>query len=51
MFVRLDVTLLRYAIREIVDVMQKLSEIDSEYRFVRENIGDPIAKNWPVADL
>ncbi|MCI0445334.1 pyridoxal phosphate-dependent aminotransferase [bacterium] len=49
--VRLDVTLLRYAIREIVDVMQKLSEIDSEYRFVRENIGDPIAKNWPVADF
>ncbi len=49
--VRLDVFLLRYAIREIVDVMQKLSEIDSEYRFVRENIGDPIAKNWPVADF
>jgi aspartate/methionine/tyrosine aminotransferase len=45
---REDVYLMRYAIREIVDVMQKLSEIDPEYRFVKENIGDPIAKGWPV---
>src|SRR5262245_22245 len=40
--------LMKYAIREIVDVMQKLHEIDPSYRFVRENIGDPIAKGWPV---
>ena len=48
---RPDVYLMRYAIREIVDVMQKLSEIDPEYRFVRENIGDPIVKGWPVPDF
>jgi len=39
---------LKYAIREIVDVMQYLLEIDPSYVFVRENIGDPIAKGWPV---
>ena len=43
-----NVPLLKYAIREIVDVMQKLHEIDPTYHFVRENIGDPIAKGWPV---
>jgi aspartate/methionine/tyrosine aminotransferase len=43
-----DVGLLKYAIREIVDVMQKLHEIDPSYQFVRENIGDPVAKGWPV---
>jgi aspartate/methionine/tyrosine aminotransferase len=48
---RPDVYLMRYAIREIVDVMQKLYEIDPEYRFVRENIGDPIVKGWPVPDF
>ncbi len=48
---RPDVYLMRYAIREIVDVMQKLSEIDPEYRFVRENIGDPIVKSWPVPEF
>ena len=39
---------LKYAIREIVDVMQKLQELDPTYKFVRENIGDPVAKGWPV---
>jgi aspartate/methionine/tyrosine aminotransferase len=42
------VPFLKYAIREIVDVMQRLHEIDPSYQFVRENIGDPIAKGWPV---
>lgn len=39
---------LRYGIREIVDVAQKLGEIDPEFKFVAENIGDPIPKGWPV---
>ena len=43
-----NVPYLKYAIREIVDVMQKLQEIDRSYEFVRENIGDPVAKGWPV---
>ncbi len=43
-----EVPLLKYAIREIVDVTQKLHELDPGYRFVRENIGDPVAKGWPV---
>jgi len=41
-------SLLRYAIREIVDVAQKLGEIDPSYKFVWENIGDPIAQSWKV---
>ncbi len=39
---------LKYGIREIVDVAAKLKEIDPTYNFVWENIGDPIAKGWPV---
>jgi len=42
------VSLLKYAIREIVDVAQKLGEIDQNFQFVSENIGDPIPKGWPV---
>lgn len=41
-------SLLKYAIREIVDVAQKLGEIDPNFKFVSENIGDPIPKGWPV---
>jgi aspartate/methionine/tyrosine aminotransferase len=41
-------SLLRYSIREIVDIAQKVGELDSEFKFVGENIGDPIAKGWPV---
>lgn len=43
-----DVGLLRYAIREVMDVAQKLGEVDSTFKFVGENIGDPIAKGWTV---
>src|SRR5215470_5205667 len=43
-----NASLMKYAIREIVDVMQHLHEMDPGYDFVRENIGDPIAKGWPV---
>jgi len=39
---------LRYAIREIVDVAQKLGELDKNFVFIGENIGDPIPKGWPV---
>ena len=43
-----NVPLMKYAIREIVDVMQRLRELDPSYQFVGENIGDPVAKGWPV---
>jgi aspartate/methionine/tyrosine aminotransferase len=39
---------LRYGIREIVDVAQKLGELDPNFVFIGENIGDPIPKGWPV---
>ncbi|MBI4235586.1 pyridoxal phosphate-dependent aminotransferase [Candidatus Peregrinibacteria bacterium] len=40
--------LLKYGIREIVDTAQKLGELDSNFKFISENIGDPIAKGWEV---
>lgn len=43
-----DYKLMKYAIREIVDVAQKLGELDPAFKMVGENIGDPIAKGWPV---
>lgn len=43
-----DVGLLRYGIREIVDVAQKIGEVDKDFTFIGENIGDPIAKGWMV---
>lgn len=43
-----QVSLMKYAIREIVDVAQKLKELDPEFNLVPENIGDPIPKGWPV---
>ncbi len=42
------VQFLRYEIREVVDVVQKLKEIDPEFKVIGENIGDPIAKGWRV---
>lgn len=43
-----QVSLLRYEIREIVDFVQKLQELDPTLKIENENIGDPIAKGWPV---
>lgn len=40
--------LMRYEIREIVDFVQKLQELDPGLHIENENIGDPIAKGWPV---
>ena len=40
--------LLRYEIREIVDFVQQLTELDPNLKIENENIGDPIAKGWPV---
>jgi aspartate/methionine/tyrosine aminotransferase len=40
--------LLKYGIREIIDVAQRLKEIDPGFHFIGENIGDPVAKGWPV---
>ena len=38
--------LLRYGIREIIDLAQQLGELIPDFAFVGENIGDPIAKGW-----
>jgi len=43
-----DIRFLKYQIREIMDVAQKLGELDSGFKFVGENIGDPIVKSWTV---
>ncbi len=43
-----QVSLMKYGIREIVDVAQKLKELDPDFKFVGENIGDPVPKGWPV---
>lgn len=40
--------LMRYEIREIVDIVQKLQELDKDFKVTNENIGDPVAKGWPV---
>jgi len=42
------VRLMKYGIREIVDVAQKIKELDPGFEMVAENIGDPIPKGWPV---
>lgn len=47
-FANPKVELMRYGIREIVDVAQKIKELDPNATFTFENIGDPIAKSWPV---
>lgn len=43
-----EVSLMKYAIREIVDVAQKIQELNPEQKLVWENIGDPVPKGWPV---
>ena len=43
-----DVELMKYGIREIVDVAQKLEELIPDFEIIYENIGDPIAKGWPA---
>jgi alanine-synthesizing transaminase len=43
-----NVPLMKYEIREVVDVVQKLKEVDPSFEFIGENIGDPIVKGWRV---
>jgi len=45
------VPFLRYEIREVVDIVQKLKEIDPEFKVIGENIGDPIVKGWRVPEF
>jgi len=40
--------LLQYGIREVVELAQKIGEVDPDFKFVGENIGDPVAKGWQV---
>ncbi len=37
-----------YGIREIVEVAARLAALDPGFRFIGENIGDPVAKGWDV---
>ena len=39
---------MKYEIREIVDFVEKLQKLDPSLEIEFENIGDPIAKGWPV---
>ncbi len=41
-----NIELMRYGIREIVDVAQQLKEFDPGLQVMGENIGDPVAKGW-----
>lgn len=43
-----NLSFLKYEIREIVDFVQKLQVLNPEIKIENENIGDPIAKGWPV---
>jgi aspartate/methionine/tyrosine aminotransferase len=45
-----EVSLMKYGIREIVDVAQRIKELNPDQEFTWENIGDPIAKGWPVPE-
>lgn len=45
------VSLLKYGIREVVDTAQKVKELDPSHEFTWENIGDPVAKGWPVPEF
>jgi len=40
--------LLQYGIREVVELAQQLGEADRNFKFIGENIGDPVAKGWQV---
>ncbi len=40
--------LMKYEIREIVDFVQKLQELNPALVIENENIGDPVAKGWPI---
>lgn len=42
---------MKYQIREVVDIVQKIKEIDPSFNFVAENIGDPFPKGWEVPHL
>ncbi len=42
---------LTYGIREVVEVAQKIQELDPDFIFIGENIGDPIAKGWDVPNF
>jgi len=39
---------MKYEIREIVDLVSKIKTLDPTLTIFYENIGDPVAKGWPV---
>lgn len=48
---RSKLELLSYGIREVVDLAQVLRELDGKFRFIGENIGDPVAKGWGTPEF
>lgn len=46
-----NIELMRYGIREIVDVTQQVKALDPALQVMGENIGDPVAKGWDVPDF
>ncbi len=43
--------LMRYGIREIVELSSELERLDPGKKFAWENIGDPVAKGWHVPEF
>ncbi len=43
--------LMRYGIREMVELAQRLKQLDPQFKFIGENIGDPVAKGWHTPDF
>ncbi|MGI6086539.1 MAG: pyridoxal phosphate-dependent aminotransferase [Kiritimatiellia bacterium] len=43
--------LMRYGIREIVELSGDLERLNPGMKFFWENIGDPVAKGWPVPEF
>jgi alanine-synthesizing transaminase len=39
---------LTYGIREMVELAARVKELDPDFAFIGENIGDPVAKGWEV---
>ncbi|MCA1808105.1 MAG: pyridoxal phosphate-dependent aminotransferase [Lentisphaerae bacterium] len=44
----LNAGLMRYGIREMVELTQQIAARDPQFKFIGENIGDPLEKGWEV---
>ncbi len=46
-----DTNRLVYGIREMVELSQRIAQLNPDFRFIGENIGDPVAKGWRVPEF